>query len=136
MQHGRGDGAAAAGPGSRRTDTSAAAVPLASLCTLLRLPPISATLKTTVRADPPPPRRQLNAAWLDKKGRLAQYIGMPGPFAQTCKVMRALFPLHIGEYCQSSWQGDLLTPLDCALVAKMWLHTGKTMGLLATRGRA
>jgi hypothetical protein len=101
-------------------------------CTLLRLPPISATLKTAVRADPPQPRRQLNAAWLNKKGHLAQYIGLPGPFARTCKLLRALFPLHIGEDCQSSWQGDLLTPLDCALLTKMWLHTGKTMGMLAT----
>ena len=101
-------------------------------CTLLRLPPISAALKTAVRADPPQPRRQLNAAWLNKKGHLAQYIGLPGPFARTCKVLRALFPLHIGEDCQSSWQGDLLTPLDCALLTKMWLHTGKTMGMLAT----
>ena len=101
-------------------------------CTLLRLPPISATLKTAVRADAPQPRRQLNAAWLNKKGHLAQYIGLPGPFARTCKVLRALFPLHIGEDCQSSWQGDLLTPLDCALLTKMWLHTGKTMGMLAT----
>jgi hypothetical protein len=101
-------------------------------CTLLRLPPISATLKTAVRADPPQPRRQLNAAWLNKKGHLAQYIGLPGPFARTCKLLRALFPLHIGEDCQSSWQGDLLTPLDCALLTKMWLHTGKTIGMLAT----
>ena len=100
----------------------------ATRCTLLRLPPISATLTTAVRADPP----QLNAAWLNKKGHLAQYIGLPGPFARTCRLLRALPPLHIGEDCQSSWQGDLLTPLDCALLTKMWLHTGKTMGMLAT----
>ena len=47
--------------------------------TLLRLPPISATLKTGVRTDPPQPRRQLNGAWLNKKGHLAQYIGCQGP---------------------------------------------------------
>ena len=104
----------------------------AKRCTLLHLPPISATLTATVRTDAPQPRRQLNGAWLNKKGRLAQYIGLPGPFAQACKVLMAIFPLHIGVDCQSSWQGDMLTSLDCALLAKMWLHTGKTIGMLAT----
>ena len=27
---------------------------------------------------------------------------------------------------------ELLTPLDCALLTKMWLHTGKTMYMIAT----
>ena len=99
---------------------------------LLLLPGGPATVTAAARADVPRPRRQLSSEWLNKKGHLAEYIGLPGPFAKACKILLALLPLEIGAECQSSWQGELLTPLDCALVTKMWLHTGKTMGMLAT----
>ena len=41
---------------------------------------------------------------MNKKGHLATYIGLPGPFAKACKILLALFPLDIGPECQSSWE--------------------------------
>lgn len=73
-------------------------------CQFLQLRGGGAAVNAFVRADVPQPRRQLSGAGLNKKGHLATYIGLPGPFAKACKILLALFSLDIGPECQSSWE--------------------------------
>lgn len=95
---------------------------------------ISAMLRAHSSPAEPEIRKHISGEWLNKCGRLAAFVGTPGPFARTCAVLHALFPDRIKlDDFQRSFEGCILTEVDKCLLTKMFARSGDTIETLASR---